>query len=292
MLVLPLVLLGTLVGSLQAEGCTQHGTLLKDSGAPSTPVSVRTAPKAHILIIAGLGGEPQYEQAFYELGSRMAEAMRTKYGVPDSSVMFLAEHPARDSQHIRGPSTRVEIERAFARIATVADTGDLVFVLLIGHGTAEGDKSRFNLPGPDMTAADFAALLTPLAAQRVAFVNAASAGGDFIAALSGKDRAIVTATSSVAQSNVTKFARHFVDAYAADSTDADSDKDGRISLLEAFVYARREVAREYEASKLLQPEHARLDDDGDGEGSDAPGPDAADGRLAARLSLVRRTACP
>ena len=55
-----------------------------------------------------------------------------------------------------------------------------MWVVLIGHGSGQGDASRFNLPGPDLTAADFARLLAPLARQQVAFVNASSASVDFV----------------------------------------------------------------------------------------------------------------
>jgi hypothetical protein len=244
-------------------------------------------PASHVLIVAGVGGAPKYEQEFYEEGMRMAEAARTKYGVPDSAIVFLAEHPSRDPRHIRAPSTKAEVERALAHIASTAKVGDVVFVLLIGHGSARDGQSRFNLPGPDMTPADFARLLKPLSAQRVAFVNAASASGDFIAALSGKNRAIVTATASPHEGNEAHFATHFVAAYADNG--ADTDKNGRVSLLEAFVYAHREVAREYSEANHLQTEHALLDDDGDGKGSGTPSARTGDGTLAARLFLTGGT---
>ena len=79
------------------------------------------------------------------------------------------------------------------------------------------------------------------------------------------------------------FANHFVGAYVKDG--ADADKDGRVSLLEAFVYARREVQREYETTNRLQTEHAMLDDDGDGAGRADPGARGPDGPAASRFFL-------
>ena len=253
--------------------------------APATQAPVR-APQSvsHVLIIAGVGGAPEYEQEFFDEGIRMADAARTKYGVPDSAIVFLAEHPSRDPHRIAGPSTKAEVQRAFARIAARAKAGDVVFVLLIGHGSARDTHSLFNLSGPDMSAADFAKMVKPLSAQHVAIVNTASASAEFIPVLSGKNRVIITATKSVLERNETRFAKHFVAAYAGDG--ADADKDGRVSLLEAFTYAKREVAREYDASNQLQSEHAMLDDDGDGKGTDAPDARTADGALAARFFLT------
>lgn len=246
------------------------------------------ATQTHVIIVSGVGGEPAYQQAFLEAGAAMRDAVRTRFGVPDANVTFLAERPERDRARISGKSTKAEVEKAFAAVASRSKAGDLVFVLLIGHGSAMNGGARFNVPGPDLTAEDFAKLLAGLDGRRVAFVNAASASGEFVAPLAGKDRAIVTATKSGMERNETKFARYFVAAYAGD--DADADKDGRVSLLEAFEYARREVARSYEDAGTLRTEHALLDDNGDGKGVEEPTTRTADGALASRMFLSAGTA--
>jgi len=259
--------------------------IVAQSRAPAQDPATGRAPAAatHVLIVAGVGGAPEYEQAFYDDAMRMAEAARTASSVPDSAITVLTERPERDPRRIAGRSTKIEVERAIARIAKAARSGDVVFVLLIGHGSARDGHSLLNLPGPDMSAADFARALKPLSAQRVAVINTASASAEFIPVLSANNRAIITATGSVMERNATRFARHFVDAYAGNV--ADADKDGRLSLLETYTYARREVAREYESANQLQSEHAMLDDDGDGKGTAEPGAHTADGALASRLFL-------
>jgi hypothetical protein len=156
-------------------------------------------------------------------------------------------------------------------------------VLLIGHGSAQGGEARFNLPGPDLTAADFGQLLARFSTQRVALVNAASASGDFVVALSAPNRTIITATRGASEKNETVFGGYFVKAFAGEV--ADTDKDGQVSLLEAFSYARREVERFYQSENRLQTEHALLDDNGDGEGSRDPDASATDGANARRFLL-------
>jgi hypothetical protein len=69
---------------------------------------------------------------------------------------------------------------------------------------------------------------------------------------------------------------------------ADLDKDGAISILEAFVYAKAEVERHYQAENELLTEHAVLDDNGDGEGTGDAGVDGADGRLASTFRIGGR----
>jgi hypothetical protein len=112
-----------------------------------------------------------------------------------------------------------------------------------------------------MTADDFARVLSA-ARGSVIFVNTASASGEFVKALSGKNRVIITATKSAREQNETYFPKHFVDALTG--TAGDADKDGRVSMLEAFTYARREVERLFATGNRIASEHPQLDDDGDG----------------------------
>jgi hypothetical protein len=248
------------------------------------PTPAQEPGQTYLLLVTGLGGEPQYSDAYYKAAVAMADAARTRFGVPDSAIIYLAENPARDPARIRGQSTKANVEQALARLAERARPGDQIFILLIGHGSVQGDEARFNLPGPDVTSADFARLLKRFAAQQVIFVNAASASGDFVRALSGPNRVIITATKSGMERNETMFARVFVQAFTDDV--ADTDKDGRVSLLEAFTYARREVARAYEEDGRLLTEHAQLDDNGDGVGTGDPDGRSGDGALARRLWLT------
>jgi len=246
-------------------------------------VVAQAVPRTHVLIVTGASGEPKFAQQFHALAMGLRGIATTKFGIPDSQVTYLAEQTTADPRAIAGRSTKESVSQAVDRLAARAGAGDAVLILLIGHGSSDGDVSRFNVPGADLTDADFKALLDKLSGQSVAFVNAASASGDFVKSLSARNRVIVTATKSGFERNETLFAEHFVSAYAKDG--ADTDKDGRVSLLEAFVFARREVQRQYESSNRLQTEHAMLDDDGDGTGRADPGARGPDGTVASRFFL-------
>ena len=234
------------------------------------------AQETHVIVISGLGGDPAYGQRFMEWGSTFVDAAG-ELGIPEDRITFLAESVEGDSK-VSERSTRENVERAFAQVVTRAGEGDQVFVVLIGHGSYAAGESRFNLPGPDMTAQDFALLLDQLSDQRVAFVNLTSASGGFVSALSGPERMIVTATKTGMERNESSFGGYFVEAFAGDG--ADLNRDDRVSLLEAFQFARTEVVREYETSNRILTEHAMLDDNGDGEGSAdlEEGPDGGSAR--------------
>lgn len=240
------------------------------------------AQSAHLAVIVGLAGDPEYAELYGKWAASLIDAATTRYGIPHAQVQFLTEKPESDPKRATGKSSRDEILKAFGKLAA-APADDTVFIVLFGHGTFGNNTAKFNLPGPDMSAADFEPLVARLAPKRVVFVNTASASGPFIEALSGKGRTIVTATRNGRESFATIFGGYFVDALSSDS--ADTDKNRRVSVLEAFDYARREVAAAYERQGIILTEHALLDDSGDKEGSAEPAADGKEGRVAAVLSL-------
>lgn len=242
-----------------------------------------SAQNTHILLISGLGGDPEYTEAFHGWLSRFADAATEKYGVSAERITYLGERTELDPTRIRARSTADNIRAAFAEIGAAMTPTDELVVLLAGHGTFRNNEARFNIPGPDLTPEELDGLLDGLGQRRITFVNTATASGPFVAALSAPNRTIITATRSGRERNLTRFGLHFVDAFADEG--ADVDKDSRVSMLEAFGYALREVGREYEGDNLLLTEHAVLDDNGDGEGSRELDDLAGDGALARTVFL-------
>jgi hypothetical protein len=241
------------------------------------------AQSSHLLVVSGLGGEPRYSDAFHGWAVGMAGAAESKMGLPAERITVLTEKPDRDPARIDGRATRDAVLQALQRIAGSAGPSDAVFLLLLGHGSGDGEVSRLNLPGPDLTAEELASALGALKTQKVVVVNTASASGGFVEKLSGRNRTVITATSSPFEANETRFGEYFVQAFTGDG--ADADKDGRVSMLEAFDFARREVEREYREGNRLLTEHALLDDDGDGKGSREPAARSGDGAVARTLFI-------
>lgn len=245
--------------------------------APGAGVS-----QTYLLVVSGIGGEPGYSEEFFRLATALAEVAKTRYGVSEENVIVLADSSDAGGR-VAGRSTRGGVEKAAREIAVRAEPGAQIWVVLIGHGSASGGESRFNLPGRDMTAQDFADLLGLFPTQLTVFANLSSASGDFVPVVSNERRVVISATKSGFERNRTLFPRFFVEAWTGEG--ADVDKNRRLSVLEAFEYARREVARHYQRDNALQTEHALLDDNGDRVGSTEPDLEDGDGALAARLFL-------
>jgi hypothetical protein len=235
--------------------------------------AVVCAQSTHLLIVVGLSGDPEHGELFKKWGTSLADAATQKLGVAKEHVTLLSDAAA----------TRDGVAKGFAELASQAAADDTVVIVLFGHGTYANKTAKFNLTGPDMTPQDFAPLLARLKSKRVVFVNTASASAPFVEALSGPGRVVVAATRTGSEVFATLFGGPFVEAFSTDA--ADSDHDGKISILEAFDYAKKAVAASYQHEGLLPTEHAVLDDNGDKEGSMDPGREAKDGGSAAVLAL-------
>jgi len=239
------------------------------------------AQNTHLLVVVGLAGTPEHGELFKKWGTTLAETASGKLGIDKANVTLLADAATKDA-----------VTKAFAALTAKAGAEDTVVIVLFGHGTFAAKVAKFNLTGPDMAPEDFAPLLAKLPSKRVVFVNTASASGPFVEALSGPGRVIVTATRTGDEKYATLFGGPFVDAFSTES--ADGDRDGKVSILEAFDFAKKAVADSYVREGLMQTEHGLLEDNGDKQGSMEPGRQAKDGQSAAVLSLgsLRQQALP
>ena len=222
----------------------------------------------YYVTVAGLGGEPDYQQRFTANANELDKVFKASSG---AHVYTLTGNQA----------TRARLSETMAAIAREAKAEDDLVVTLIGHGSFDGVEYKFNLVGPDVSAADLAAMCDKVASRRQLVVNTTSASGGSIAALERPGRAVIAATKTGTEKNATVFARYWVEALEDPTTDV--DKSESISAMEAFQYAERKTAAFYESQKRLATEHAVFEDTGHGE---AVRVSAAQGREGALLSSI------
>jgi len=225
------------------------------------------------VTISGSGGEPDYETRFTGWAQELHKT-------------FQSAGADAKAQSFTGPGATLDKIRAgFDTIAKSAKADDTLVVVLIGHGTFDGLEYKFNIPGPDLSSVELAALMDKVPAKRQLLVNTTSASGGSMAALRRQDRIVVTATRAGTEKNATLFARYFVEALR--DAAADTDKNEMISALEAFRYADQKTVKFYETQKRLATEHAILEDTGKGDGVRNPSAENGQGLLATRFPLLR-----
>ena len=235
----------------------------------STKVEAQTS---YVVIVSGLSGEEKYARDFSAWTAQIT-AVAQQQGVPPANITALSESGAGALK-----STKANLASALQDLARRAGREDDVAIVLFGHGSQADGEARLNLSGPDLAATELATLLDALAVRRIIVVNTASASGGFIGPLAGPGRIIITATKSGMEQNETLFPRFFVEALAGEG--ADADRDGRVSMLEAFTYAKREVERAYQSDRRLLTEHATLEADGNGTPDPEPVAGRGDGAVA------------
>ncbi|HWI56422.1 MAG TPA: hypothetical protein VNZ22_04300, partial [Bacillota bacterium] len=247
------------------------------------PSAFSTNATPTLLLVVGAPGESEYGSNFVrQVELWTATAARAK--ATTISIGLRAASEGSDWDRLKA-----------ALAAEPKDSSQPLWLILIGHGTFDGREARFNLRGPDVTASQLSAWLAPFHRPLV-LINTASASAPFINQLSATNRVILTATRSGSEQNFTRFGQFLAEALSDRQTDL--DKDGQISLLEAFLAASARVNEFYKTEGRLATEHALLDDNGDAQGTPAEwfrgvravkkpqGAAAVDGARAHQMHLV------
>ena len=227
----------------------------------------------YYVTVAGLGGEPDYEQEFTSLATDLDRLL--KASGTDAHVFTLDGNDA----------TRARLTDTLGKVASQAKPDDDFVLILIGHGSYDGVEYKFNLVGPDISAADLAALCDRIAAKRQLIVNTTSSSGGSVPTLEKRGRCVIAATKSGTEKNATVFARYWVEALH--DPEADLNKNEAVSALEAFQYATKKTAAFYDSQKRLATEHAVFDDTGHHDAVREPASDTGEGQLLSSFTLIR-----
>ncbi|MBI4266145.1 MAG: caspase family protein [Acidobacteria bacterium] len=221
------------------------------------------------VIVSGASGGEQHAEQQQRWRDELLAALTARFAFADANLVILDEESDGSSR-----ATAENVQRIVGDLRRRLTRDDMLIVVLLGHGTFDGMDAKFNLVGPDLSAGEWKTLLDGLPG-RLVVVNTTETSYPFLEELSARGRVIITATDSVAQRFATVFPEHFVRALTDPATDA--DKNGQVSVWEAFVAASAGVRRHYEERGQLSTERALLDDDGDGKGreADAPGEDGS-----------------
>lgn len=227
-------------------------------------LSASTPETQSVVVVVGAQGEAEFGRQFNEWADRWQSAAESA-----------------NARFIRiGGSASDKPDRERLREALLAEaTGSETFwLILIGHGTFDGRSAKFNLEGPDISAGELAEWLATNTRPTVV-INCASSSGPFLTALSAPNRVVVTATRSGHEHNFARFGDYLSKAITEMSSDL--DKDGQVSVLEAYLAASHGVTEFYEQQARLATEHAILDDNGDKQGTP---PDWFQGTRATKTS--------
>ena len=206
------------------------------------------AAERYAVIVPGASGGDTYEQKYATWRASFAATLRDAFQYPQDRLFILGESEGSGVDK----ATKENVQRVLGALRKRLTRDDQLLVLLIGHGTTlDGEEAKFNLVGPDLSATEWSDLLKPIPG-RLVFVNTSSASFPFLRKLAGRNRIVLTSTDSSAQQFETVFPEFFVEAFAESA--ADVDKNGRVSIWEAFNYASAGVKQYFDQKGQLPTE--------------------------------------
>ena len=229
------------MGSDCDDACRLFATIvLAGVGGTAVPVAAEVAG----VVVAGLGGTPEYADSFADSAALVAGALESlapgrAAGEPDGGAAGDGSGPATADRPIERLGAEAGREAILAAIerqgARDADTFALV---LIGHGSNDGSRLEVQRRRSRSGAGtDLVAALATVRAPRQLVVLGASASGALLETLAQPGRVVVTATKSGGELNAVRFPAFF--AEALDSAVADLDRNEILTVAEAFRHARR-----------------------------------------------------
>lgn len=262
----------------------------------------------YALIVCGHPGDAEHQTLYADSITRMRQALIDRFA-------FAAEHvwircgvtgdAGATPEWSRGPAERTGMEQDVRQLGATMKADDELWVIVLGHAHAAERTMQLNLPGPDVAAAEFASWFADMECRRSVFIATTPLSGYLLQPLAGHGRVVIAATEPDLEANETLYHASLAkmwETIGADSTH-DLDHDGAISLLDLHLAVVHDVEATYQREKLFATEHAQLDDNGDGRGSElqwrfpkqspgsppivsrAPPHDQEDGALARNILL-------
>jgi hypothetical protein len=234
------------------------------------------AGERYAIVISGAAGGEKYAAQQQKWRADLTAALKTTLAFPDANVLVFSEANAGSLR-----ATAANVQRTLGDLRRRLTPDDMLLLVFLGHGTFDGADAKFNLVGPDLTAADWRSLVKELPG-RLILVNTTAASFPFLEELSQRGRIVITATDSPAQRFATVFPEYFVKALSDLSNDL--DKNRRLSIWEVFAATSAGVKQYYEQRGQLSTERPLIDDDGDRVGREAQAP-GQDGAVARTINL-------
>jgi hypothetical protein len=264
------------------------------------------------FIICGHPGDDAHRKEFAASAEQIRKALSERFGFPADNVWVrFGVEEEKDNTTLdasRGPATKEALAADAAELGKLVSQDDELWVFVIGHAHAADRAVQLNLPGPDVGPAEFARWFVDFSCRRSVFFLTTPLAGYFARPLAKQSRVVISATEPDFETNETLFPSSLARLMGTfpDGDKQDIDKDGVNSLLDLYLAVALDVAKRYSDEMLLATEHAQLDDNGDGRGSELqlqyyaeeepaakPGPrttktrSGADGALARSIDLGR-----
>jgi hypothetical protein len=242
---------------------------------PLTSKAAATTGVRRCLIICGLPGDGEHRKLFGETLELLHSGLTKHHGFAAQNVYILWGDKTKDKDSTavranRGVATRETITNAANMLHKVLQPDDTFWVFVLGHAHYDGRYSWLNVAGDDLHQLEFGRLFEGLRCREQVFFLTTAASGFYLKPLAAPGRIVISATEPDLEVNETLFPHKLARGIATPPALAEFDIDGdkQATLLDLYLWTARETTQEYVTGELLATEHALIDDNGDGRGTE------------------------
>lgn len=229
-----------------------------------------------LLLCCGLPGDDGHRERLTRACEQILSAAEPVLGVTSDRLRFLAgdeemQDALTGSVNQSDVCTADSMATAMTELASQVKPQDACWVIVLGHAHLYDNKSQFNILDSDIDQTDFAVMAKALDCQEQVFWITTPISGFWIKPLAGKSRVIITATEADLEFTGTEMPYALGDLLTSsgeETTFEDVDQDGNLSLLDLYLSVNLEIHGRFESTERLQTEHAQLEDNQDGRGSE------------------------
>lgn len=266
----------------------------QDSPTPPLPAKISTTGRRIAIVLCGHPGDSDHVALFQSAAEKIRTGLTMHYEFRPENVHVFSGEDADTAEEADGdlsndpspseplaaisegtpitagkPATKEVIAAQLQTLKEQLTAEDSLFVIVIGHTYFESNLAWYNLHGPDIHQKEFAELFQGMKAREQVFFVTIPCSGFYIRTLSGTGRFVISATESDLEINET-LCPHVLAEMLSNSakTEWDLDADRQLSLFEFYIALCRGVADRYVDESLISTEHALLDDNADGKGSE------------------------
>ncbi len=245
-----------------------------------TAQDVEAKPNRWLLLCCGLPGDNGHRERLTGACEKIYTAAEPVLGVNHAQLRVLAGDKAMQTA-LQKEGRKVEIctrESVIAATQTLSEQAlpdDECWIMLLGHSHLYDGSSQFNVQGKDFDQTEFAAWVSTLRSQQQVFLLTMPVSGFWIKPLTNDSRIIITATEADLEFTGTEMPYALADVLAGEAETQkleDVDGDGNLSILDLYLAVSLETDNRFKSLDRLPTEHAQLDDNGDGRGSEVQQP--------------------
>ncbi len=234
--------------------------------AHEPPANVK-APQRWAVILVGLPGDTEHAAPFRRVADTIEEWLSESQQIPKEQILRLPTIVTA-GQSFAAPPTAEAIQTMFGDLNKKLRAEDALWVFTLGHGNSDGQRGWLHLAGKDPSGEDFAQWLADVPCREQVIWLTHSSSGWFVKPLSRPGRIVIAATAADDESNETEFPQALATLIKSSPTSLANDEDKAVSIAELYAAIVNEISRRFRQDDRLPTEHAQLDDNGDGVGTE------------------------